>query len=229
MAEKERWDGWLSPRQWMPIVGVLSLAVIALAVVLFLNSDDDGDGGGPQASTGNGRVPTHEHADFALFIRGQQFNFNQPGMVSNEEAEVVSGNVHIHDPRYTVVHVHTTLTTWDEFFRSIGFELTDPSFPGITDERTCLVMPDGQKLCNTATEKWKFIVNGVPVDGVADVNIGDLSRVLFSYGPESVAQVLQTQYPLVTDQACIVSELCLNRIDPNEPKEQCTGRTDQCN
>lgn len=222
MADNERWDGWLAPKQWMPILGVLSVAIIALAVALFLNLGDDDDGG-PAASTGGGRVPVHEHSDFALFIRGEQFDFNQPGMVSNAEAEVVSGNVHLHDFRYSVVHVHTSLTTWDEFFTSIGFELTDPSFPGVTGDRTCLEMPGGEKLCNTATETWKFIANGVPVDGLANVNIPDLGRFVFSYGPETVEEVLEAQYPLVSDEACILSELCIARIDPNEPPEECQG------
>ena len=75
MAEKERWDGWLGPKQWMPILGVLSVAVLALGVLLFLNMDDDDE---PDGGTGPSRVPTHEHADFALFIRGQKFDFNKP-------------------------------------------------------------------------------------------------------------------------------------------------------
>jgi hypothetical protein len=206
----------------MPILGILSLAIVALAVVLVMNLSDDGSGG---ASSGNGRVPSHEHADFALFIRGEQFDFNKPEFVSKAEGETQSGNVHIHEPRFTVVHVHTSLTTWDEFFTSLGFTLTDPSFPGIDSARTCLTLPDGTKLCNTETETetWKFIANGVPVDGMANVNISELSRVLFSYGPESEDEVLAEQWTQVTDQACVVSELCLDRIDPNEPKEECTG------
>jgi len=221
MAEKERWDGFLGPKQWMPILGILSVAIIALAIVLALNLGDDE--GGP-VSAGNGRVPSHEHADFLVVIRGQTFDFNKPEFVSMAEGETQSGNVHIHDPRYNIVHVHTSLTTWDEFFTSLGFTLTDPSFPGIDSARTCMTLPDGTKLCNTPTETWKFIANGVPVDGMANVNISDLSRVLFSYGPETVSDVIAQQWPNVTDQACIVSELCLSRLDPNEPPEECQGQ-----
>ena len=222
MAEASRWDGRLGPKQWLPLAAVLSLAIIGLSVLLALNLSDD-SGGNPAASSGNGRVPTHEHADFLLFIRGQKFDFNQPGLVSHAEAEVQSGNVHIHDFRYTVVHVHTTLTTWDEFFTSIGFTLTDPSFPGIDSPRTCLTLPDKQKLCNTATETWKFIANGVQVDGMSNVNMSDLSRVLFSYGPETVEQVISQQWTQMTDEACILSELCIARIKPDEPPEECQG------
>ena len=222
MVESERWDGWLGPKQWMPIVGVLSVAVIALGVLLFLNTDDDEEPGG---STGAGRAPTHEHANVALFIRGQQFDFDKPEFMISEGETPKSDNVHLHEPRSSVVHVHTTLTTWDEFFTSIGFRLTDPSFPGIDSARTCMTLPDGTKLCNTATETWKFVANGVQADGLSNVNIGELDRILFSFGTESVEQVLSDQFSKVATDACIVSELCLARGTPED--EPCVGR-DQC-
>lgn len=223
MADKERWDGWLGPKQWMPILGVLSIAVIALAILLILNLGDDGE---PTSGSAAGRTPIHEHADFALFIRGQQFDFNQPQFFSTPDGKELAQYVHLHEPRYNVVHSHATLTRWDEFFTSLGFTLTDPSFPGITSDRTCLTLPDKTKLCNTGTEKWKFIVNGVKVDGISNVIIGDLSRVLISYGPESADDVIRDQFPKVTTEACIPSELCLDRINPNDPPEPCgTGIT----
>jgi hypothetical protein len=224
MADRERWDGWLGPKQWMPIVGVLSIAVIALGVMLFLNMDDDEDGG----SATQGRVPTHEHADFALFIRGQKFDFNTDEFMTSEDETPESDNVHLHEPRSSVVHVHTTLTTWDEFLTSIGFRLDDPSFPGVDGERVCMTMPNGEKLCNNGTDTWKFIVNGVAADGVANVNIGDLARVLISYGPETAEQVMATQWPEVSDEACIPSGLCLKRGTPEEETcgsgQVCAGR-----
>ena len=223
--EKSRWDGWRGPKHWMPIVGVLSVAVIALAVALILNLDDDGDTEG--ATTNGGRTPVHEHADFLLMIRGQKFDFSQPQFLSTAGAKELSPYVHIHEPRYTVVHVHASLTRWDEFFTSLGFTLTDPSFPGIDSSRTCMTLPDKTKLCNTATETWKFIANGVQVDGMANVNVSDLSRVLFSYGPETVDQVMSQQWTQMSDEACILSELCIARIDPAEPPEECQG-TGQC-
>lgn len=222
MVEKERWDGWLRPKQWVPILGVLTLAVIALAVVLVLNLN--ADGGTPAPAATAGRVPIHEHADFLVFIRGEQFDFNQPQFVSHADGKELSDHVHIHDPHYTVVHSHLSGTTWDEFFTSLGFTLTDPSFPGIDTARTCMTLPDGTKLCDTATETWKFIANGVPVDGLSNVDISDLSRVVFSYGPETIDDVLANQWTKVSDEACILSELCLARIDPNAPPEECQGQ-----
>jgi len=223
-SERERWDGWLGPTQWMPVIGILSVAVIALAVMLILNlgGDDAGNGG-----TSAGRPPAHEHADLALVINGEKFDFSDEQFLSDLGGEELNPNVHIHAPRTNVVHTHTALTTWDEFFRSVGFRLTDPSFPGVDAPRTCLEMPGDEKLCSDATNSWKFVVNGVPVDGVANVYIGNLDRVLISYGPETVEQVIAQQWSMVTDEACIPSELCKARIDPNEPPEPCSGK-DQC-
>lgn len=228
MAEDgTRWDGWLGPRQWMPIVGVLSLAVVALGLMVAFASGDDEDNDGDSgvsAPLAGGRAPTHEHADFAVVVRGEMLDFSKPEFISTPDGKELSEHVHIHDNRYTVVHVHSTLTTWDEFFRTLGFTLTDSTFAGTTAENTCLELPDGEKLCNTATERWSFVANGVPVDGLASVNIGDLDRVLFSYGPETPEDARDRYYGLVTDQACIPSELCVERIPADEPVETCSGR-----
>ncbi len=213
-----RWDGWLGPRQWGPLVAVFAITAIALGVLLATRSDsEEGTGPGDVSAL---RQPVHWHADFAVFIRGQQFDFNQPQFVSTVGSEK-SETVHIHDPRHTVIHVHREGSTWDEFFRSLGFLLDDPSFAGVTSERTCLALPSGEKLCNTATETLKFYVNGVKVDGIANLDISDLDRVLVSYGPETHEEVVRTQLPKVSDEACIPSELCSERFPEggieNEP------------
>ena len=50
-------------------------------------------------------------------------------------------------------------------------------------------MPDGTRHCDEGGKSLKFIVNGVKVDGIAFSDIGDLDRVLISYGSESVDDV----------------------------------------
>ncbi len=171
------------------------------------------------------RQPIHEHADGALFIRGKQVDFSDPKFVTTEDHEL-SPNVHIHKPRYTVVHVHREGTTWDEFLRSLGFELTDPTLLA-KPEQTTLKLPSGEILRVTPTETFKFYVNGTKVDGVAGLNIAALSQVLISYGPESESEVL-AQFDRVTDEACIPQGICIARGNGNgehgEP-EPCSGGT----
>lgn len=172
------------------------------------------------------RAPTHLHANFALVIRSQPFNFNQDQFLSVEGNDR-SAFAHLHAPRFDVVHVHRTGTVWDEFLKSIGLELTDPTALGVTADKTCLKLPDGQKLCNGGSESFKFYVNGVKVEGLAEVSIGDLDRVLISFGTEDEATV-QQQLSLTGDDACIPSERCPDRIPKNEEPEPCTKSNDTC-
>lgn len=173
------------------------------------------------------RQQIHEHADFALFIDGKQFDFNTSQFLSTEGDER-SPNVHIHAPRPTVVHSHLSGSTWDEFFRSLGFELNDPTIPAVTPETSSLKLPDGTVLQAGNGKTFKFFVNGVRVDGVSDYDVSDLDRVLISYGSETPEQVQATQVGQVTDQACIPSERCKERIPVNEPPEQCTKSNNTC-
>lgn len=220
-----RWDGWLSPRQWVPIAGVLVIVIAVLGVLLALNLGDETNAASQASTTSDtGRREIHVHADFALFIRGQQFDFGQKQFISVEGAEL-SENVHIHDPRHTVVHVHREGVTWDEFFTSLGFKLNDASFTVISPDKACMTLPGGEKLCQGATETFKFYVNGVKVDGVSNTGIYDLDRVLISFGPESVADVEAKQLPKVSNEACIPSERCGDRIPKDQSPEPCSAST----
>ena len=218
--EPRGWDGWLGPRHWAPIGSILGIAVVALAVLLALGVTGDETvvkeckPGEPGCEL---RQKIHQHADLALFIRGKQFDFGQPQFVSTAEKEL-SPNVHIHDPRHTVVHVHREQTTWDEFFLSLGFELGD----------TCLKLPSGEKLCTNERETLKFYVNGVKVDSLMFENIASLSRLLISYGSESEAEI-QAQVAQITDQACIPAGLCQARgSGAGEHGEPCAAGSDTC-
>ena len=221
--------GWLRPRYVIPVLAAAVVALGALSVVLGLTRDEGGDtfqvniaGCDPQKDANcKARGPTHEHADFALYINGQPFDFNQPAFVSHEDDEK-SPIVHIHPERYTVVHVHETGTTWDEFFRSLKMDLKDPTVLGTTPENTSLKMADGTVYKTEAGKSFHFYVNGVKVDGVSFTEIHDLDRVLIAYGSETDDQA-KALFANVTDVACIVSERCKDRIPPNEPKEECQG------
>jgi hypothetical protein len=220
-----RWDGWLSPKQWVPVTGLLVIAIGVLIAFVVLGTFDDGPSAATAALQNN--AATHQHADFAVFIRGVQFDFNKPQFLSGEGDEL-DPYVHIHSPRPTVVHVHKLGVTWDYFLHSLGFKLDDPSFKAVTADRTTLTMPDGTVLKQSATETFKFYMNGVKVDGVSNTDIHDLDRVLISFGSESEADVVANQLSKVTDQACIPSERCTDRIPANEPPEQCTISNDTC-
>lgn len=216
-----RWDGWLGPRTWAPIAAILVVAAAVLGVLYFVERGDAEVVTRPCQPGDPGcelRQRIHQHADFALVIRGERFDFNQDRFIS-VEGEELSPNAHIHHPRYTVIHVHREQTTWDEFFRSLGFELSD----------TCVKLPSGEAFCNNERETLKFIVNGVRVDTIMFEDIQGLSRVLISYGPESGDEAM-SQFAEITNEACIPSGLCRDRgSGAGEHGEPCTIGDNTCN
>ena len=70
-------------------------------------------------------------------------------------------------------------------------------------------------------------MNGVRVDSLAFQDITDVDRALISFGPKSDEE-LWAQYAAVTDEACILSRLCEERIpEGGLPEEACGGY--ECN
>lgn len=205
----------------MPPVAWVALAVALTGalgtVLLFCDTGAEArpNGGPALLDIDQLRQPVHWHADFTLFIRGERFDFNRPQFVS-KEGEEKNPWVHVHEPRYTVVHVHREQTTWDEFLTSIGFKITD----------TSLTLPSGERLENSDTETLKFYVNGVRIDTLMFQDILDLNQVLISFGAEADDEVLSTQWPAVTDEACIPSGLCRDRGRPED--EPCGKGSGTC-
>lgn len=205
----------LAPAAWIALIIVFGAA---LGAVWLAGRGEETDGAdGPRlVAIEELRQPVHWHADFTLYIRGQKFDFNQPQFVT-KEGEEKNPWVHIHEPRFNVVHVHREQTTWDEFMRSLGFKLTD----------TSITLPGGETLTNTNSEQLKFYVNGVRIDKLMFQDILDLNQVLITYGSEGDEEVLATQWPEVTDEACIPSGLCRSRGEPGDEPcgagSVCTG------
>lgn len=204
----------LAPGIWLPLVGVLAAAVVVLAILLVVNGGRDApvtvvcEPGTPGCEL---RQPVHWHADFALYVRGVRYDFNQERFYSGVEDEL-SDTVHLHKPFSTVVHVHREGATWREFFTSLGFQLSD----------RCLTTPEGEAYCNSDRERLSFVLNGVKLDGIAFMDITDIDRVLISFGRETDEELL-AQYQLVTDKACILSQLCMERVPPGGlPDEACS-------
>lgn len=183
-------------------------------------SDDDGQGAANApvfTAGGELRQETHDHADFAVYVRGQRLDFNQPEFLSSEGKDL-SKNVHIHAPRTNVVHIHREQTTWDEFLTSLGMGVDD----------SCLTIRGGEKLCNAGSEALKFFVNGVQIDSLQFQDLADLDRVLISFGSDDDATIGK-QLDSVTDEACIPGEQCKARIDPdNKDQEPCTRTGTTC-
>lgn len=215
-------QGWLSPKALLPAGAILGVALLAAGALVGWKwiADEKQDVQLVTCEIGTEgcqpRVPVHWHADFAVFVNGEQVLFDDEESFSTEH-EVVNASVHIHEPRISVVHVHRSLTTWHEFLDSVGFQLADKTtIAGQAGAPLSLTLPDGEELREENGNTFKFIVNEVQVDGVANTEIGDLERVLISYGPETFEEVLRDQWPQVSNEACIPSGRCLERGDPGD-------------
>ena len=209
-------------RVWLTGLATLLLTCLALLGVILFFPEDGAPTTTPERAVvfnpdGSLRQPVHWHADFAVVINGEQFDFNQPAFISTEGNET-NPTVHIHEPRPTVVHVHREQTTWDEFMRSLGFGLSD----------TALTLPDGRAFSTGPDGQLRFFVNGTAIDTLAFESIADLSQVLITFGTETEEEIRRDQLPMVSNQACIPSELCRDRMPAEPEKEPCTRSSDAC-
>lgn len=211
------------PRWLAPVTAVTAMLVVGIAGFLGgreVDGQDSSVAANPTpalAADGTLRQPVHEHSDFAVFIRGEQVTLDEPQFLSDGDTEI-SANAHIHAPRTNVIHIHREQTTWREFLESLAMSVDD----------ACLGLQNGEEYCTAGDETLKFFVNGVRVDSLRMENLVELGRVLITYGSEDGA-ALESQIASVTDEACIPSENCKARIDPNNPEvEPCRKSETTC-
>lgn len=92
--------------------------------------------------------PVHYHANFAVFVDGQQVDFSRPELMhiapcsddSHMDTDPIE-NVHLHDGVGNVVHLHMAGITWKTFFDSIKFE-----YLPLTNGRELTVYRNGEKV-----------------------------------------------------------------------------------
>ena len=165
----------------------------------------------------------HEHADFALFIEGEAFDFSdtrymtmEPCMLTPQESvpideKPLEDSVHLHNNDGSVIHVHRPGITYSDFFESLGMRLEDDSLDDA----------DGNEFKTTDEKSFTFMLNGEMVDSLANAEIRNLDQVLISYGDaERDSEVLMSEYGSISNKSCISSEACLHR-EPAAP-ENCS-------
>ena len=124
--------------------------------------------------------PNHTHADFAVWINGQQVNFAQAKYMTAEltpaQLEALSKNtdtgssveflkqyLHLHDMNGHVVHRHKPGLTFGDFLTSLGFSLQEKYDPTNKDiSKSCVTDPDGRIFCDDLEhhqEGWQVLVN----------------------------------------------------------------------
>ncbi|MDA1316620.1 MAG: hypothetical protein O3B87_01190 [bacterium] len=79
-------------------------------------------------------------------------------------------------------------TTWDDFFKTLPFSLSEE----------CLITGTGETFCNEGNNTLKFFLNGNRVEKLLGKEIRNGDKALITYGQESEAQI-QNQLQLVVD------------------------------
>ena len=154
----------------------------------------------------------HIHANFAMFINGQKFDFAQEKYMESE-TQSLSKYVHLHDLDGETIHFHAQNISIGTFLHTLGFEMEE--------ETNCVTLDTGEKYCDDDTRTWKVWVNGTKTNEGLNYIPSDLDRVLISYGDETNEQLL-AQMARVNDTACIQSEKCPERGTPSE-ESSCAG------
>ena len=164
----------------------------------------------------------HEHADFAVYLSGNKFDFSadkyqsdEPDDEQNHEHEEDHTNaldpyVHIHNKKGDIIHKHKQGITLGYFFETLGMEFNDD----------CFGLDDGSKYCSDDSNSLKFFVNGARSAKAGSYEFSDLDQILISYGPLTDSS-LQAQLDSVSDEACIYSKTCPERGEA--PEEKCVG------
>jgi hypothetical protein len=164
------------------LVGVL-IGVIGLAVYRFAFAPVE--------------EPTHYHANFALVVDGERVDLSgdkymeEVGACTVSETVLPTERAHLHGNNPDVAHVHHEGVTWGHLLANLGFGVGEGY----------LLLDRGRMYSAGEGRTLKFILNGQPQFSVRNELIRSGARLLISYGPESEAEALRTQFPTVASSA----------------------------
>jgi len=166
----------------IPIVTILlALGVFALYQKFSLSNKNV-----PQTETservGDVDVNVNLVAGFAIFTNTTPRIFSQP-MYLNQ-----SRDVYIQSENPNIVHVKKKDVSWDDFFKTLPFELT----------KTCLTTGTKQTFCGGQGGSLKFYLNGVLTPDFLSREIQNGDRLLITFGNENESEI-QNQLNQVPD------------------------------
>lgn len=141
--------------------------------------------------------PTHFHANWAVWVDGQRLDLTGDRFMEDVSACQIVGKVlptqrvHLHNHDMAVVHVHQPGVTWGHLLANLGMGIG----------QRYLALADGTLRVDSAGRTLKVVPNGRPESVIDNQLIRSGDRLLISYGPESAAEVLRTQFPRVAANA----------------------------
>lgn len=159
--------------------------------------------------------PNHTHADFAVWISGEKFDFSGADYMSGEEEKDEEHEkhghqhhpyLHLHDSIGHVIHRHKPGLPLREFLKSLGVLLGS----------SCVSFGD-RSYCEMGGKRWRMFVNGEEKNMDPEYIFEDGEKILLSFG-STVAEI-EKQLQEMTADACLYSKTCPWRGDP--PAENC--------
>lgn len=155
---------------------------LLLIITIFIIGCSKKDNIGPRGST-------HIHADFKVYILGNQLNFN------DARFQVMDQLTHVENNDGDTLHVHATGITLGFFFKKMGMELSNE----------CLKLENGNEYCNLDKAILKVYIKSPNTEWEqlyyhADYLINDLDKILVTYGTETDEEI-KKQQESVTDKA----------------------------
>ncbi len=159
--------------------------------------------------------PNHTHADFAVFIEGEKFNFADPAYMSGTTDESDPEHtrrdpfLHLHDGIGYVIHRHKPGLTVGEFFASLGFKM----------DEACLTTDAGEQYCSEGVKRWRMFVNAEEKPWNPQFAFNDLDQILLTFGADE--DEVRREFKAMTADACLYSKTCPWRGEP--PAESCVS------
>lgn len=141
----------------------------------------------------------HYHANFAVYINGQQETFKDASYYTEVETCNASGvitpteRVHMHDNVNNVVHVEDHGVTWGQFFQNLGWNI-GPDY---------LATKAGTVYQENGNSKLNLVLNGqnyTDLGGLQNTVIRDQDKLLVSFGDVS-RSTLQQEYSAIPGTA----------------------------
>jgi hypothetical protein len=123
----------------------------------------------------------HYHANFAVYINGQRYDFSQSKYMEEVAGCNVSKDVqpkqraHMHNNVGDLVHVHDQGVTWGHFFTNIGWNVG----------KDYLVPDSGDILKTEGDLKLTYFLNDAIVTNVSNVLIKSEDVLLINFSSES--------------------------------------------
>ncbi|HSH17907.1 MAG TPA: hypothetical protein VK978_00840 [Candidatus Saccharimonadales bacterium] len=141
---------------------------------------------------------THYHANFGVYINGEQEKFKAPqyyeevSICGLHDAMQPKMRAHMHNQEAGAIHVHDDGVTWGQLFNNLGWYV-GPDFIRTNDRM--YVADDLNKL--------NIVLNGDNLTGLSTITnelIDDQDRLLISYGDADVG-TLESQFKSVPNNA----------------------------